>query len=409
MHEVARIVHRDVKPSNILYDEHGAVFLADLGIARAIHRNADDLLTRSDAMPGSARYMAPEAMKGEYGPAYDQYALGVMVFQALSGENPHKGETTWEIMHNKRNHAPEPIRAHCEWLPPDAAEAVERALEREPFARHPSCAAFVNAFARPFRSRERGDTSGGFEAVPARRSTPAPAVIPAYRPPEARAAAPARAPGTPPLERDAVPARPPPPPPRAPGPPPPAPPVAPAPPQPPMAAAAAGLLSRVFGGLAKPPTPEPPRPAPPPEGPTPVVEEDVVDCTVYAPARARPGGTVLVQAFVHPPHLADRASASAAEADEGAKRRGEIALARPLPRGGTVTIRLETDGARVDPAVQEFRYAGRSTGAAFHVHLPASVEDLHGKVSVLFGDDRAIGHVPFRVAVDAGEARGSRR
>jgi hypothetical protein len=43
------------------------------------------------------------------------------------------------------------------------------------------------------------------------------------------------------------------------------------------------------------------------------------------------------------------------------------------------------------------------------VHLPASVEDLHGKVSVLFGDDRAIGHVPFRVAVDGGEGKGSRR
>ncbi|MHC4471257.1 MAG: serine/threonine-protein kinase, partial [Planctomycetota bacterium] len=128
------VIHRDVKPSNILFNALGDAFLADFGISKALE-GADRTITQSGMYPGSPGYMPPEIITGALGPAYDQYSLAAVVLRALTGETP------------------EPLRAHLgaaevlgPLLPAPSAAAVVRALSVEPDDRFPTCRAFAAAF-----------------------------------------------------------------------------------------------------------------------------------------------------------------------------------------------------------------------------------------------------------------------
>ena len=105
------MVHRDVKPGNVLFDDDGNVYLADLGIAKALG-TLDTSLTQTGATPGSPDYMGPEVSTGaELGPAYDQYALAAVVYQALSGRLPHEADTPLRLLYLKASEPPTPLRA----------------------------------------------------------------------------------------------------------------------------------------------------------------------------------------------------------------------------------------------------------------------------------------------------------
>src|SRR5215210_7774373 len=89
------VVHRDVKPSNVLIRDDAVVKLADLGIATA---SDGTRITRSGTVLGTAAYMAPEQLEGgEAGPSVDIYALAAIAFEALSGRKPREGRTPMEI------------------------------------------------------------------------------------------------------------------------------------------------------------------------------------------------------------------------------------------------------------------------------------------------------------------------
>ena len=91
------VVHRDVKPGNVLVREDGVTKLADLGIATA---SDGTRITRSGTVLGTAGYMAPEQLDGRgAGPAADVYALAAISFEALSGKRPREGRTPVEIAH----------------------------------------------------------------------------------------------------------------------------------------------------------------------------------------------------------------------------------------------------------------------------------------------------------------------
>ena len=129
------LVHRDVKPANILIGADGRVKLADFGIAKATQDLGRDL-TATGQVLGTAGYLAPEqAAGGEATPASDVYATGVVLYEMLAGEPPFTGEhpVAVAVAHQRANVPP--LADKRPGLPPDVLAVVSRALEKDPARR----------------------------------------------------------------------------------------------------------------------------------------------------------------------------------------------------------------------------------------------------------------------------------
>jgi serine/threonine-protein kinase len=142
------IVHRDVKPANILLAERDGLpphaYLTDFGITRELGGGAG--LTRAGAFLGSLDYAAPEQAAGA-GPRADQYSLGCVAYECITGRTPFGGRQDVEILWAHANEDPQPPSALAPDLPPEADEAVLRALAKDPNKRWPSCASFAERLA----------------------------------------------------------------------------------------------------------------------------------------------------------------------------------------------------------------------------------------------------------------------
>ena len=140
-----RLVHRDIKPGNVLVDAAGRAKVTDFGIAKAA---AAAPLTRTGMVVGSANYVAPEQAQGDdVGPAADQYSLGCVLFEAVTGRPPYRGPNAVAIA---TQHVSAPVpdpRRHQADLPPAAADLIRRALAKPPEARFPSATAMADALA----------------------------------------------------------------------------------------------------------------------------------------------------------------------------------------------------------------------------------------------------------------------
>ncbi len=132
----AGIVHRDVKPGNILLDRNDDVRVADFGIARAVGL---DSLTTTGTVLGTAGYLAPEQARGEPATdASDRYALGVVAFELLTGSRPFERATpTAEALAHIREPVPSARTLQPE-LPPALDDVFARALSKDPAERYPS-------------------------------------------------------------------------------------------------------------------------------------------------------------------------------------------------------------------------------------------------------------------------------
>jgi serine/threonine-protein kinase len=136
------IVHRDVKPANVLLGRDGRIKLADLGIATAVE---GERITMSGTVLGTAAYMAPEQLEGHKpGPAADVYSLAVLAWESLSGQRAYDGRTPLEIAHRKAAEAPPSLASVRPETPPAAVELLERAMGPDPAARPPSATALVD-------------------------------------------------------------------------------------------------------------------------------------------------------------------------------------------------------------------------------------------------------------------------
>jgi eukaryotic-like serine/threonine-protein kinase len=173
----AGVVHRDIKPGNLLLDDHDRLAIADFGIARVA---MEDQLTATGQVLGTAAYISPEQAEGKSAtPASDRYALAVVAFELLTGSKPFEAE-----------HFAAQARAHVEDEPPAATDTdpslprgvdpvLARGMAKDPAERWESAAAMVDALERAMGS-----------ARPPTEPTRAIAAAPGPPPPRRRSAAP---------------------------------------------------------------------------------------------------------------------------------------------------------------------------------------------------------------------------
>jgi serine/threonine protein kinase len=137
------IVHRDVKPANLLLDGDGNVHVADFGVARA---TGLDSLTLAGTVVGTAGYLSPEQARGEpAGPASDRYALGVLAFELLTGRRPFERDTTAAEAAAHVHESVPSIHERNPRLPAAIDRCFRRAMAKDPEQRFESSRAFVDA------------------------------------------------------------------------------------------------------------------------------------------------------------------------------------------------------------------------------------------------------------------------
>src|SRR5919206_3151215 len=136
------LIHRDVKPGNILLDETGKAYITDFGLMK--DREAS-VLTRPGQALGSMDYMAPEQIRGEEVTAQsDVYALGCVMIECLTGKPPFADRQGMRILWaHLQEEPPDPCTGRTD-LPSDVGWAVTRALEKEPEKRPPTATAYAH-------------------------------------------------------------------------------------------------------------------------------------------------------------------------------------------------------------------------------------------------------------------------
>jgi predicted Ser/Thr protein kinase len=163
------VVHRDVKPSNLLLDEQGRVHVADFGVASAA---GFDSLTQTGMVIGTAGYLSPEQAQGRPAtPASDRYALGIVAFELLAGERPFENDNpTAEAAAHV--HAPIPsISERVRGVPPDVDHVFARALAKDPDRRFASCRQLVAALRSAFEDAAGTTRVVALPHAPRRRRT----------------------------------------------------------------------------------------------------------------------------------------------------------------------------------------------------------------------------------------------
>ncbi len=149
------VVHRDVKPANLMLDGEGNVHVADFGIASSAGM---DSMTMTGTVLGTAGYLSPEQAQGDRaGPASDRYALGIVAWELLTGRRPFESESTTAEAAAHVN-APIPAVSAVSDLPRELDSVFERALAKDPAQRYATAGEFVAALRSAF-SDAAGSTS----------------------------------------------------------------------------------------------------------------------------------------------------------------------------------------------------------------------------------------------------------
>ena len=140
------VLHRDVKPSNVLVDASGSLLLADFGLAKSTAVSSE--LTATGMVVGTPAYMAPEQAIGRPVDARaDQYALGVLAFELLTGRTPFRSESPFAVLDKHLREAPPPPSTFVPALPSSVDAVLARALSKQPQERFATCREMVEALA----------------------------------------------------------------------------------------------------------------------------------------------------------------------------------------------------------------------------------------------------------------------
>jgi serine/threonine-protein kinase len=141
------LVHRDIKPDNLMLDRSGAVKVADFGLARLVETDGPRMTQVGVAM-GTPLYMSPEQIEGrEVDPRSDLYSLGVTAYQLLTGDPPFKGETPLAVAVQHLNTPPEPVATRRPDTPLALAAVIDRLIAKKPADRYQSSAELLEALA----------------------------------------------------------------------------------------------------------------------------------------------------------------------------------------------------------------------------------------------------------------------
>jgi len=155
------VVHRDVKPANIMIDPQGRALLTDFGLARL--ESSEEKLTHDGALMGTPAYMAPEqadSSHGDVGPTSDQYGLGVVLYELFCGEPPFSGPPMVLIFNVVNQEPPRPRSINAQ-IPKDLETICLKAISKRPEQRYADCGALAEDLRRwlagkPIRARRVG-------------------------------------------------------------------------------------------------------------------------------------------------------------------------------------------------------------------------------------------------------------
>ncbi|HPY43237.1 MAG TPA: protein kinase [Clostridia bacterium] len=141
----AGVIHRDIKPQNVLVDRQGYIKVSDFGIARMVDTNTQDGESRQSVM-GSVHYFSPEQARGETATAAsDLYSVGCVLYEMLTGRMPFEGETQVSLAMQHLQAEPRPVRELAPEVSAAVAAVVHKALAKDPAARYPSALLMAQA------------------------------------------------------------------------------------------------------------------------------------------------------------------------------------------------------------------------------------------------------------------------
>jgi serine/threonine-protein kinase len=165
------IIHRDVKPANVLLDQDGRAVLSDFGIAKLVEANTQ--LTGTGVGVGTPDYMSPEqAMGEELDARSDEYSLGVMAYELLSGQRPFTGDTPIAIIMGHVSKALPSLHSINPKISKAVEQVVNRALAKKPAERYESCGAFAKALTEAIHNSATFSEALPTQALPAYSTQP---------------------------------------------------------------------------------------------------------------------------------------------------------------------------------------------------------------------------------------------
>jgi len=168
------IVHRDVKPANVLLEKDDTPVLADFGLAKLLQGSS--LKSMTGVTTGTPAYMAPEQVTGtKVGPAADRYALATIAYEMLTGVIPFDGEGLMELLYAHVHREPPPPSTRNKTLGPRVDAVIMRGLAKDPGARWESCTAMIDALAAALTRRPEPAVARTTVMAPA---PPAPTAFP---------------------------------------------------------------------------------------------------------------------------------------------------------------------------------------------------------------------------------------
>ena len=142
------VVHRDIKPGNIMIDQHARVRIMDFGLARVTEQRTS---ATTGMIAGTIQYMSPEQIKGEpLDGRTDQFSMAAVAYEMLTGKPLFEARTAATLAQKIVNETPEPAHLQNPKLPPATSPVLAKALDRQPPGRYPNCTAFVEALIATF-------------------------------------------------------------------------------------------------------------------------------------------------------------------------------------------------------------------------------------------------------------------
>ncbi|MHB1090752.1 MAG: Stk1 family PASTA domain-containing Ser/Thr kinase [Ilumatobacteraceae bacterium] len=149
------VVHRDIKPGNILISSDGQVKVADFGIARAFGSDVADALTQAGSVMGTATYFSPEqAQGGQPDPRSDIYSLGIVMYEMIAGRTPFFGDNAVGVAYQQVHNAPPPLHEFAPDVPNAFEAIVAKCLAKSPKRRYANAAALRDDLRRFINGEE---------------------------------------------------------------------------------------------------------------------------------------------------------------------------------------------------------------------------------------------------------------